>query len=388
MVNESQLGQMANPFHDQEQRRKRAQGFVSNQSMTQAIDPQLYGGSPQTQTPTLSAPVTPIAGTPEGPGQRTPRFGTSRPPITPTPTPATPPPVFTAPQTSGAGGGGTPAPGGNQFLPQPQPGEPRERLFRNPTPPTTPPVTPVTPVTTPAPGSAPQPVTREAFDAKGYVNANPDVFAAIARGEFGGDPYRHYIEYGFKEGRPGATAAVPGTTPGAATTPPANLPAPSWKTDGYKPPAFSVTPTGSAPPGWDQTKWSDPNHQTPKYGVGRILNKYPPTVAGLQQALAEVQKAYPGTTSDGKDKLNIPGVGTIDVLVGASQGGVSWAWQDTAAQQGQAQGGPDAQTAPGNTALSNVFAPLGGLGNGPQYNIQSVIAQILAQLAAGGGYGR
>lgn len=102
-------------------------------------------------------------------------------------------------------------------------------------------------------------------------------------------------------------------------------------TDGYAQPAYAVAGSSQAPAGWDPTKWATGTHQTPKYVVGRILSQYAPTVDGLSQAIAEVQRAYPGTTFNGKDKLTIPGVGTIDVLQGASQGGQAWQWLDEAA---------------------------------------------------------
>lgn len=134
--------------------------------------------------------------------------------------------------------------------------------------------------------------------------------------------------------------ALPGL-PELITAPPVPPPAPTpesgpytpvdtsaWNTDGYQAPTFQPTAKGGPMAGWDATKWANNAHQTPKYGVGRILSNYAPTVAGLAQALPEIQRAYPGVTFDGKDKLMIPGVGTIDVLVGASQGGSGWAWQD------------------------------------------------------------
>lgn len=82
------------------------------------------------------------------------------------------------------------------------------------------------------------------------------------------------------------------------------------------------------PSGWDPVKWVNPDHTSPKYVVGRILWAYPPTPAGLAQALPAVQAAMPGTTQVGKDKLDIPGVGVIDVGVAFSNGGgVCWGWQ-------------------------------------------------------------
>jgi hypothetical protein len=114
----------------------------------------------------------------------------------------------------------------------------------------------------------------------------------------------------------------PGNDVAAALTPPANY------GDYYAPQAQAQQPSSAAMAGWDGAKWSDTSHQTPKYTVGRILSQYPPTVAGLSQSLPEIQRAYPGATFDGKDKIMIPGVGTIDVLQNASQGGTAWQWND------------------------------------------------------------
>jgi hypothetical protein len=92
----------------------------------------------------------------------------------------------------------------------------------------------------------------------------------------------------------------------------------------------STDPLPPCPPGWDSQKWVDPTHTTPKYVVGRILAKYPPTPAGLQAAMPEIQSAMPGTTLDGDDTLNIPNVGYIDVGVAfGAGGGVGWDWQVT-----------------------------------------------------------
>lgn len=83
--------------------------------------------------------------------------------------------------------------------------------------------------------------------------------------------------------------------------------------------------------GWDQGKWSNPEHQTMKYQVGRILSMFPPTPEGLRQALPLIQQFAPNATIDGLDKLVGLGgetLGPIDALVGAQQGGKSWGWQD------------------------------------------------------------
>jgi hypothetical protein len=87
------------------------------------------------------------------------------------------------------------------------------------------------------------------------------------------------------------------------------------------------TPLPPCPAGWDAAKWVNPDHKTPKYVVGRILARFPPTPDGLTQALPEIQKAMPGTTRIGDDKLNIPDVGIVDVgLSFGIGGGVGWWW--------------------------------------------------------------
>jgi hypothetical protein len=91
--------------------------------------------------------------------------------------------------------------------------------------------------------------------------------------------------------------------------------------------AAAEAPLPPCPPGWDAGKWANLTHQTPKYVVGRILAKYPPTPDGLTQALPEVQQAIPGTTRVGDDKLQIPDVGIVDVGLSFSIGGnVGWWW--------------------------------------------------------------
>jgi len=222
-------------------------------------------------------------------------------------------------------------------------------------------------------------VAREAFDVDGYLAANPDVAEAMRTGAFGSDPYQHYLQYGFAEGRPGATRPATPATPG--TPGPVNTT--GFKTSGYANPAFLAPNPGAVLPGWDATKWADPLHQTPKYAVGRILSQFPTSIAGLTSAFAQIKQAYPGATYDGKDKITIPGVGTIDVLVGASQGGTGWAWQDSAAAQGQGAGsvGPAGLTLPSHLAMDNTFQPVGGVAPNQQ-DIQAVIAQILAQILA------
>jgi hypothetical protein len=123
----------------------------------------------------------------------------------------------------------------------------------------------------------------------------------------------------------------------------------SWDTNGYATPGYTAENYGDAPSGWDPQKWSNPNHQSPKYVVGRILQ----SVGDLKdpnnrnKAIQLIQQAYPGTTFDGKDKITVPGIGPVDIFTGASAGQYGIAWQDlTAAANEAAQ---QQQYAPGNT---------------------------------------
>lgn len=121
-------------------------------------------------------------------------------------------------------------------------------------------------------------------------------------------------------------AAVSGQS--AQTNPLDGIDRSQWNTEGWATPEYLGKAAGGAMAGWDQTNWDDQNMQTPKYVVGRILSNYSPTIEGLGQAMAEIQQAYPGAEFDGKDKVTIPGLGTIDMLVNAGGEGGSWAWQD------------------------------------------------------------
>lgn len=92
--------------------------------------------------------------------------------------------------------------------------------------------------------------------------------------------------------------------------------------------AAAAGPARACLPGWDCCKWDDPKHQTPKYVVGRIIYAFPPTPAGLRQALPLINAVYPGTEIlPGKgDKVRIPCVGVVDLVVAAGEGGKGWWW--------------------------------------------------------------
>lgn len=99
-----------------------------------------------------------------------------------------------------------------------------------------------------------------------------------------------------------------------------------WNTDGYATPGYTAQNYGDAPAGFDQTKWNNADHQTPKYVLGRITNSYAQNgridKAGMEKAFADIQKAYPGSTWSGKDKVTVPGVGTIDLVKDMSDDGM------------------------------------------------------------------
>jgi hypothetical protein len=127
----------------------------------------------------------------------------------------------------------------------------------------------------------------------------------------------------------------------------------SWDTNGYAAPGY-IAPQYSnyAMPGWDQTKWNNAALQDPKYVVGRILQSFPPTPDGLQQAMALIAQAYPGTQLSGKDTLLVPGLAEpVDVLKGASAGGQAWQWLTPSEVARNAAAGQPAQADPTLQAL-------------------------------------
>lgn len=168
-----------------------------------------------------------------------------------------------------------------------------------------------------------------------------------------------------------AGSYAPPSTPTAYQRPQGS----NWDTDGYAAPSWfpdQYNPT--TPAGWDQTKWSDPNYMSPKYAVGKILSNYPANVGGLTKAYEDIKRAFPGATYDGKDKLMIPGVGTIDVgqAFSAQASGqygpdvtTAWQWLPVLDQngnpvdQGQGGGGGGVPGAggPGGAGYGSTFGP-------------------------------
>lgn len=91
--------------------------------------------------------------------------------------------------------------------------------------------------------------------------------------------------------------------------------------------------------GFDSTKLTS-THDSSKYRVGRILQYYPNTPAGLRDALPEIRQIVPeakiiGTNGDKLDfgsYIDAKGfkLGVVDVLVAAGAGGTAWQWAPVA----------------------------------------------------------
>lgn len=96
------------------------------------------------------------------------------------------------------------------------------------------------------------------------------------------------------------------------------------------PPTNAPTPTPATPVGWNPDTWA--TEQTPKYIIGRILAKYPPTAEGVNAAMAEIQALYPGASFDNFDTISGLGqwegkdLGPIDVIGNAGASNSSWVW--------------------------------------------------------------
>jgi len=172
------------------------------------------------------------------------------------------------------------------------------------------------------------------------------------------------------------TAAATGTTD-AAATPAGGITLPAdVDTNGYAKPGYAVAGSPQAPPGWDQAKWANTAHQSPKYAVGRILSQYPQTTEGLKQAMPEIIKAYPGAVQTGEDTIKIPGVGEIDVV---KAGGGFWWGAET-----DAQGNPIAKSGGGDGG-SGAANSAAGYNIGGDAADSSTISKLIAQLGKIGG---
>lgn len=148
-------------------------------------------------------------------------------------------------------------------------------------------------------------------------------------------------------------------TPVPRSTMPVSQPVP-FTGPPLQPSAGIMAPTDPRMTGGWQPTSGQSTGTNPQQTIQAILAKYPPGSAGLQQAMPEIQKAFPGTRFDSSggpvDEIVIPGYGLVDVLANAETGGnKSWTWQTGGG------GGPMG-------AVGGVAGALGGvLGGGADY---------------------
>lgn len=137
--------------------------------------------------------------------------------------------------------------------------------------------------------------------------------------------------------------------------------------------------------GFDTSKF-DGVDESPKYIVGRVLSKYPPTPDGLKQALPEIQALSEQyglgdvqITGSKGDKLSFggatnpkfQGITEFDVIKAAGEGGKGWQWLDPNAT---ADGAVSSSASP---ASSGAASPsLDALGSGSLEAILSALSQI------------
>jgi hypothetical protein len=160
-----------------------------------------------------------------------------------------------------------------------------------------------------------------------------------------------------QQGQPQPAPQQQSQQPGGMGAPP-----PNHDTNGYQSPQVVQAPASRyAMPGWDNAKWNDLNNQDPKYVVGRILSNLPGRTDQMGAAVQRIQAAYPGTQQVGNGDISIPGVGVIDILMGAGAGGRGWWWG-----AGQAGGGAPQAKSPAQGAGGDPYAQLMQMLTSPQ----------------------
>ncbi len=105
---------------------------------------------------------------------------------------------------------------------------------------------------------------------------------------------------------------------------------------GTTPAADADRPNVGVMAGFDARKLADLSHTSTKYQIGRVLQHYPNSPAGLKSALPELQQLVPGLSIAGSkgDLLDFGNyvspdgtrIGVIDVIQSAGTGGVAWQW--------------------------------------------------------------
>ena len=207
-------------------------------------------------------------------------------------------------------------------------------------------------------------------------------------------------------GAPRSSYAGPAMPPSPMGDPGPQLDTSKWNTDGFASPGYTakagIPSLGS---GWDEGKWNDPNHQSPKYVFGRILQEAAGGDGRLQtpqereQAVSNILKAYPGAKFDGKQKITMPDGGVIDIFHGADAGHYGAAFQveegtgrdpggNLLPPSGGAFGGGMPGMPPGGFPTGNPLLGGGqGTGLGSTYT-QTIMQQLAQELGLGQALGR
>lgn len=401
--------QAANPFT------KQPEQLPGEQAMSRAFSSPYYeqGGV------TGGSGVAPFgSGSPQAPpgmGPVQPMFQSQAPPNLPRPI-ATPPPQAGQEQPEavpGAGGGGT-----TGFSPTGMPQTQVSGMLAGGTPPNTPDTFNTPPGTTSAPGvgaivtasPVPSPTAFGGVGSSpyshlpGFDQINGWYHAYLGREASLQDYYTHTtngqftapqnmnaalqgimnspeaVAYQQKQNAPVAPPVVPDAPVAAPATgaAPGTAPAPQGST--------------TAPPGWDQTKWSDPTKHDPKYDYGHIASGYAGggiTPDEMPLIFDAIKKLYPKATWDGGDGIDFgDGYGPIDVVQGYKTGSGSPQWMPVS----DADAAPTKVSEPSQTGFMSQMmggSPAGGgsLFGDPNSYSAKILQYLMSQLGLSGAFG-
>jgi hypothetical protein len=148
--------------------------------------------------------------------------------------------------------------------------------------------------------------------------------------------------------------------------------------------------------GFDHGKLNDPQVNTPKYIVGRILQNYPNTPEGLRQAIGEIQRHFPearivpggkGDVIDFGSHTDPEGrpLGRIDVIraAGGPNGGEGWQWLPINSSNGAGVGGAGAGGGPSAPNSSTADALLAFLQSPEGRRILELLLSGMGQFPSG-----
>lgn len=138
--------------------------------------------------------------------------------------------------------------------------------------------------------------------------------------------------------------------------------------------ATAPAAVGAVPPGFDSTKWNDPNKSDPKYDAGHAVQQNPNITAQEMQALLD--KKYPGKyKAYGSDSVVETDTGDIyDFKKGSKEGLNQPQWTGVGNVNGSGGSGDAGGSGGGSSALAHSFG--GG-------DMGSAIARLLGRGEAG-----